>query len=447
MKVFVVEDDPIYAKYLKHAIELNPDHEAKVFTTGKELMEGLTFDADVITVDYMLPDISCELLIKRIRKANKSVQIIAISAQEEISTAVKLLKQGVYDYIEKNEETRDRLVNTIKHIGENKSLEIDIENLRLEVQEKFDFKSVLIGNHSSMDRVFDLMAKAASSKINVSVTGETGTGKELVAKAIHYNSPFNKKRIVTVNMAAIPKELMESELFGHEKGAFTGAVNKRIGKFEEAQGSTLFLDEIAELDLSLQAKLLRALQDKEVTRVGGNTAIKLNIRVIVATHKNLAEEVRQGNFREDLYFRLLGLPISIPPLRARGKDILMLALHFLDEYVKENKCSRISLHAQSQEKLLEYFWPGNVRELKAVIELAAVMSNGKVILPEDIVLHSTRSTPEFLYKEMTLQDYNTEIVSHFLKTYNGNVLEVADRLAVGKSTIYRMLKDGRIKHS
>jgi len=447
MKILIVEDDPVYAKYIKHNIELNPDFEAVVFQTGKDLIKNLRSVDQVITLDYSLPDMSCEVLIKRIREINKNVKIVTISAQEEISTAVKLLRAGVYDYIEKNEETRDRLLNTLKNIKENQSLIHELETLREEVESKYEFRSILKGSSPAMEKIFALMNKAADTNITVSICGETGTGKELVAKAVHYNSQVKRKPMVSVNMAAIPKDLVESELFGHEKGAFTGASARRIGKFEEANEGTLFLDEIAELDLSLQSKILRAIQEKEIVRIGGNKKINLNIRLIVASHKNLAEEVRKGTFREDLYYRVLGLPITLPPLRERGGDILILAKYFINDFCKENRMDVKSFNDAAQQKLLDYSWPGNVRELKAVVHLAAVLANSNVVQSKDISFSSTRDTPEFLLKEMTMKDYVNNIINHYLGKYNNNVLTVAEKLDVGKSTIYRMLKDNTIRNN
>lgn len=447
MKVLIVEDDPVYAKYLKYNVELNPDYEAVVYKTGGELLKNLQPNDQVISLDYSLPDMSCEVLIKKIREINQTVRIVTISAQDEISTAVKLLRNGVYDYIEKNEETRNRLLNTLKHIKENQSLIYELETLREEVKSKYDFHSIIKGNSQAMSNIFNLMQKAADTNITVSINGETGTGKELVAKAVHYNSNFKKKPLVSVNMAAIPRDLIESELFGHEKGAFTGAGARRIGKFEEANNGTLFLDEIAELDLNIQSKILRALQEKEIERIGGNQKIKLNFRLMIATHKDLAEEVRKGNFREDLYYRILGLPINLPALRERGKDILILAKFFIDSFCQENQQDRKGISNNARDKLLNYSWPGNVRELKAVVELSVVMANGNEIDADDITLSSTRNTPEFLLKEMKMKDYVKNIVKHYLEKYDNNVLSVAKKLDVGKSTIYRMLKEEELKSS
>ena len=229
---------------------------------------------------------------------------------------------GAYDYISKSEDIKDRLLNTVKNIRNGIGLKREISTLRREVQKKYSFRESILGESPAIKTVYDLIDKALSTNITVIISGETGTGKELVAKAIHYNSKRKDKPFVTVNVAAIPSELIESELFGHEKGAFTGAAYRRIGRFEEADGGTLFLDEIGEMELNLQAKLLRVLQEKEIVRIGSNKPVKTDCRIVVATNKNLKEEVKKGNFREDLYYRLLGLPIELPPLRERANDIL-----------------------------------------------------------------------------------------------------------------------------
>ena len=258
--------------------------------------------------------------------------------------------------------------------------------------------------------------------------------------AIHFNSKLKTKPFISVNIAAIPKDLIESELFGHEKGSFTGAIGRRIGKFEEAHGGTLFLDEIGEMDINMQSKLLRVLQEKEITRVGGNQEIKLNCRIVVATHRNLTEEVRKGNFREDLYYRLLGLPIQLPPLRMRGNDILLLAKYFIADYCKENEIQKLSLSPELQSKLLKYEWPGNVRELKAVIELACVMADNEIIEPAHIEFSKNYSMDTMLNKEMSLREYSNNIIKHFLLKYSEDVVMVSKKLKIGKSTIYRMLQ-------
>jgi DNA-binding NtrC family response regulator len=244
-----------------------------------------------------------------------------------------------------------------------------------------------------------------------------------------------------VNIAAVPETLIESELFGHEKGAFTGAITRRVGKFEEAEGGTIFLDEIGEMNINMQAKLLRVLQEREITRIGGNQIVKVDVRIVSATHKDLAEEVKNGNFREDLYYRLLGLPIHLPALRDRGNDVILIAKYYLDQFSTENGMSKFKLAQDAQEKLLEYPFHGNVRELKSIIELAAVMAEDSEINARDISFNSTTRIESFLHIEMSMQDYMYRIIRHFLNKYENNVLEVSRILGIGKSSLYRYLKE------
>ncbi len=444
LKIFIVEDDPWYSEWLTYHLALNPDFEVLRFSSAKECIKMLHEHPQVITLDYSLPDMKGELALEKIKKACPTAEVIVISAQEKIATALNLLKLGAYDYIVKDNDTRDRLLNTIQHIRNNQALNKELDHLRSEVTAKYDFQRAIIGNSEKMKQVFNLMDKAARTQITVSITGETGTGKELVAKAIHYQSSRNKKSFVAVNVASIPRELVESELFGHEKGAFTGALSRRLGKFEEAQGGTLFLDEIADLDFSIQAKLLRALQEREISRIGSNAIIPLDVRIIVATHKNLLEEVKKGTFREDLYYRLLGLPIHLPALRERGNDILLIARFILETFCRENNISPKTLSVEAQKKLTTYSYPGNVRELKAIVELAAVISDEQIIDDHHLVFSSSSTLDDLLSEEATMDEYNRRILKHYMNKYDQNVLQVAEKLQIGKSTIYRMLKDGRL---
>lgn len=445
--IFLVEDDPWYGQLLKYHLSMNPDYDVHLFNTGKDFLQQLHRQPDVVCIDYGLPDIQGDKLLKEVLQFNNQIPVVIISGQEEISVAVDLLKSGARDYIIKDTHTKDMLWRSILNIRENTGLKQQVEELKVELERKYDFENSIIGQSDSIKGTFRLLEKAISSNINVSITGETGTGKELVAKAIHYNSDRKKKPFVAVNMAAIPRELVESELFGHEKGAFTGAMTQKTGKFEEANGGTLFLDEIGELDLNIQSKILRALQEREVTKVGSNQGTKIDIRLVTATHKDLGEEVKKGNFREDLYFRIIGLPVELPPLRFRDKDILILAKHFIDLYARDNKVKAPSLSGDARTKLMKYNYPGNVRELKAVLDLACVMCDGNEIMAEDITFHSLKSGQgDFTLTEKTLKEYTADIVTFFLKKYNNDVMEVAKKLDIGKSTIYNMLKAGEIKY-
>jgi DNA-binding NtrC family response regulator len=440
LSIYIVEDDPWYGELLKYHLSLNEDYEVQLFQSAKDCLANLYKKPQVVCLDFGLPDMSGDRLLQQILQYNPNIAVVVISGQEQISVAVNLLKAGARDYIIKDDNTTELLWNAILKIRENMALRQEVEVLREQLEQKFDFEKSIIGQSPAIRKTFGLIEKAIQNPINVSITGETGTGKEVVAKAIHYNSPRKKKPFVAVNMAAIPAELMESELFGYEKGAFTGAVARKIGKFEEAQGGTLFLDEIAELDLNLQSKILRVLQERELVRVGGNERIKLDFRLITATHKDLATEVRQGKFREDLYYRIMGLPIALPPLRERGNDVLILAKHFADEFSKESKRGKFTFHAEAKTKLLKYHFAGNVRELKAVMELACVMCEGKEIKAEDITFPTIKTEEMLTAVEKTLRKYTDDIIFHFLKKYNQDVLLVAEKLDIGKSTIYNLLK-------
>jgi len=441
VKIFVVEDDPVYLKMVKYIVELNPDHVVETFENGTDCLNRLNENPAVVTLDYSLPDLEGEEVLKRILQHNPETKVIIVSSQESINTAVELLKHGAYDYITKDNETKDRLLNSINNAKKMTSMKEEIIQLREEISEKYDFEKSIIGESKAMQKVFKLMAKAIKTNITVSITGETGTGKEVVAKAIHYNSDRKRQPFIAVNVAAIPEALLESELFGHEKGAFTGAMARRKGKFEEAHGGTLFLDEIGEMDINLQAKLLRVLQERELTRIGGNEVIKFDVRVLVATHRNLAEEVKNERFREDLYYRLLGIPIELPPLRDREGDVPLIAQHFLNAFSKENKMGKIKISPEAQEKIQKYPWPGNIRELKSVIELAAVMSEDGIIEASDINLNHLQRDGQFLLEEMTLREYTFKIIRFYLDKYDDNVLKVAEKLDIGKSSIYRYLKE------
>ncbi len=444
-KIFLVDDNEVYARASSHHLGLNPDNQVETFSTGKGCLDQLYTKPNIIFLDYSLPDLSGIEVLKKIKSSMPEIPVLMVSGQEDVTTAVELLKEGAYDYIVKDDNARERMWKAVNNIKENAQLRNEIDRLREEVDHKYDFSNIK-GTSPAIKSVYKLIEKAAKTNITVSITGETGTGKELVAKAIHYNSKMKKKPLVAVNIAAIPRDLLESELFGHEKGAFTGAVGRRIGKFEEADGGTIFLDEIGEMDLNLQAKLLRVLQEKEVTRVGSNQPVKTNARVLVATHKTLSEEVKEGRFREDLYYRLLGLPIEIPPLRERGSDIVLLGKYFAEEFAKENEMETKHLTNEAQKKLMSYNWPGNVRELKAVMELATVMSENGVIDDSNINFNSGgNGLSDLMSTEMSLKEYTQMIIQHFLDKYDRNVVQVAEKLDIGKSTIYRMIKNDELE--
>jgi DNA-binding NtrC family response regulator len=440
--ILIAEDDQWYSEFLEYHLKLLDEDciITKVYS-GKELIRSLHTKPDIITLDYSLPDFTGDALLKRIQQESPSSQVIVVSGQNDIAVAVSLLQQGAYDYIVKNVDTKERIWKTIANLRERSELTEEVELLREAVQEKYDFSKSIIGNSTAIHSIFGLLEKAAKSSINVSITGETGTGKELIAKAIHYNSSQQKAPFVAVNLGAVPHELAESELFGHEKGSFTGAMQLRIGKFEEAGNGTLFLDEIGEMDLSTQVKLLRVLQEREVTRVGGNKVIKVNCRIICATHKDLEKEVEKGNFRQDLYYRLIGLPIELPPLRKRGNDVALLCHYFLNQLAKEAKAPVKKLSDEALEKLLGYQFPGNIRELRSVLELATVLCENDTITAADLKFQTIGSMDQLLTSSMTLDEINMYVIKGKLQKYDNDIGRVATELNIGKSTIYRLLKE------
>ena len=440
ISIYIVEDNAVYGSMLAHYLGLNPDYIVKRFTTAAEFIKALYEKPDVVTLDYSLPDSTGDKVLAQINEISPNTRIIIISGQDDIKVAIDLLKKGAHDYIVKDNETQDRLWIALQNLRENIELKKEVETLQQEVTKKYHFQKAIIGTSNPIKQIFSLMEKASGTNITVSISGETGTGKELVAKSIHYNSARKNKPFVPVNLAAIPADLLESELFGHEKGAFTGAVAQRLGKFEEAHKGTLFLDEIGEMDFNLQAKLLRVLQEKELSKVGSNQLIQIDVRIIVATHRNLLAEVKKGRFREDLYYRLLGLPIHLPPLRDRENDILLIASYFIEQFCKDNGLPKKTISVAAKKQLLHYHFPGNIRELKSLMELACVLCDEDEILPEHIQITTHQEAFTHVHEQLTLKQYNIQLLQHYLDKNNYDIVRVAEKLDIGKSTIYRMIK-------
>jgi DNA-binding NtrC family response regulator len=441
VRIFVIEDNEWYNKLLVYTLSLNPDYEVKSFLNARDFFDCLSEAPDIVTLDYRLPDLSGLEVLKRIRQENENIRVILISEQEDIEMVVTLLKMGAYDYITKSNDIKERLLNTIQNLTRDINLKKEISSLRKEVQKKYSYSKTILGESIAIRNVHDLIGKAIETNITVIISGETGTGKELVAKAIHYNSKRREKPFVAVNVPAIPNELIESELFGHEKGAFTGATFRRIGRFEEANGGTLFLDEIGEMDPNLQTKLLRVLQEKEIVRIGSNKPIRTDCRIITATNRNLREEIRKGTFREDLYYRLMGLPIELPPLRDRSSDILILAKHFAENFSRENDIPLKPLSEGARKKLMHYSFPGNVRELKSIVELALTLSVNEEIADNDIAIDTSENLSGNDTTDLTMREQEMRILKATLKKYNHDIPLTARKLDIGISTIYRMLKE------
>ncbi|MDQ3049806.1 MAG: sigma-54 dependent transcriptional regulator [Bacteroidota bacterium] len=382
-KLFIIEDDLVVATLIKQALS-KYDHDLTHFTTAEECIQNLHLNPDIVTVDYNLPGMNGIELMSRIKTYNSAIMVVLVSGQETMEVVVAAYKGGASEYIIKNDNLFVNLENAIKNLSMNVVLKKEVELLKDQVIDRHKYANIL-GNSTPVMRVLKLIQKVEKSNIMVLVTGQSGTGKELVAKALHYNSPRSRRPFVTVNMGAIPEDLVESELFGHEKGAFTDARDKRIGKFEEAHEGTIFLDEIGEMNLHLQTKLLRVLQEKEITRIGSNKIIKLDFRMVAATNRNLATEVKEGRFREDLFYRIQGFLIHLPPLKERGDDVVLLAKSFLTEFCKNNKTEQVHLSKEAVKFMLAYEWPGNIRELKAVMERAALLCEDNTIKVDDLM--------------------------------------------------------------
>lgn len=382
-RIFLVEDDIMVATLMKQALSKNDKFELHHFTTAEDCIANLHLRPDIVTIDYNLPGMDGLTLMDKVKSFDQNIMVIICSGQESVEVVISCYRKGAQDYILKSENMIADVETSVNNLAMNVTLRKEVELLKDQIIDRNKYSNI-IGNSNAILRTLRLIQKVEKNNMMVLVTGQSGTGKELVAKALHYNSDRARKPFVIVNMGAIPNELVESELFGHEKGAFTDAREKRIGKFEESHEGTIFLDEIGEMDMGLQSKLLRVLQEKEVSRIGSNKIMKLNFRLIAATNKNLHQEVKEGRFREDLFYRLQGFLIHLPPLKERGDDILLLARHFLSDFSIQNRLPEHVISKEACKFMLEYAWPGNVRELKAIVERAALMAENHTITLDDL---------------------------------------------------------------
>ncbi len=340
---------------------------------------------DIALIDYKMPELDGLQTLQEIRRLYPDLPVVMMTAYGTVETAVASMKEGALDYLTKPIDL-DELLLILQKVIERSNLIRENKELKAQLQERYTFTHIVYGS-PKMEEVMGLVARVAPSQATILIRGESGTGKELIANAIHYASPRSGKPLVKVSCSAIPETLLESELFGHEKGAFTGATQRRIGRFEEADGGSIFLDEIGDLSPSTQVKLLRILQDKEFQRLGSNLTLKTDVRVITATHRNLEEAIKKGLFREDLYYRLNVISITLPPLRERREDIPLLIDYFLKKYSKENQKSISDISKEARALLLRYPYPGNVRELENLIERAVVLCRGEMITTQDLPFH------------------------------------------------------------
>jgi two-component system, NtrC family, nitrogen regulation response regulator NtrX len=447
-RVLVIDDEQNILTSLKGVLE----DEGFVVETARTGALGLQqlkkFGPDVIFLDIWMPEEDGISILEKIKKIDTGACVIMMSGHGTVETAVKTIKLGAFDFLEKPIHF-DKVLVLLKHVFELKSLQTENQQLRQELETE----ETLIGDSSAMQRLKHLISVAAPSNGWVVLHGENGTGKELVARALHKGSPRFRERFVAVNCAAIPDELIESELFGHEKGSFTGAVDRKIGKFEQAHGGTLFLDEVGDMGAKMQAKILRALQENVIQRVGGDDSIEVDIRVIAATNKDLKRSIKNGEFREDLYFRLNVIPIVVPTLRERREDIPLLVNHFVRRY----SGGRMRCVSESTLRLLQsYPWPGNVRELKNWVERACILSQSDVIDsfdPEAFVENGGDGAEEdvFSFEEKSLRAARATFEKHFiikmLAENGGNISRTAHVIGVERSHLHKKMRSYGIEIS
>lgn len=448
--ILVVEDKETMAEMLGQALQAE-GHQVITARDGREgLQKFREAKPDVVVSDLKLPHKSGLDVLETIKEHNPRIPVILMTAYGTIETAVKAVKEGAYDFITKPFDP-DHLIHLINKALEKQRLVTENLILREEFAKHLKLPKI-IGKSAKMLEVVEKVQKVAANQTTVLLLGESGTGKELFARAVHYLSPRKEEPFVAINCAAIPRDLLESELFGHERGAFTGAVARKMGKFELADKGTIFLDEIGDLDLALQAKLLRVLEGEEFMRVGGTVKIKVDVRVVAATNKDLQTAIAQKLFREDLYYRLAVFPITIPPLRERADDIPALVEHFVSYYCKELKKEPKTIPPASMELLVHHPWTGNVRELQNSIERAVILTDGEVLLPEHLGLRVKPAEEAGLAElpmegslqevsSMATQFAESRMIRKVLKETNGNKTKAAEILKVSYKTLLTKIKD------
>ena len=382
--LLVVDDEPGIRESLKWIFK--DSYEIILAKDGREALEAIANRTpDLILLDILLPDINGLEILRNVKKDHRRLPVIMITATKTVKNAVEAMKLGADDYIVKPFDLEELRIIVHKALS-TQELAKEVELLRSAVTRNYGFENI-IGKSNEMLEIFRVVRQVADSKITVLVTGESGTGKELISRAIHFHSSRSNKPFVTINCAAIPETLIESELFGHERGAFTSAYGKKIGRFEMANTGSLFLDEIGELSLSTQAKILRFLEMKEFTRVGGAKNIKVDVRLIAATNKNLEESIEKGIFRDDLFYRINVVPVHVPPLRSRKEDIPLLVKHFMKHFHEENQRGPERINKEAMDLLVNYDWPGNVRELENLIERVMALTTGETVTPDDLPMN------------------------------------------------------------
>jgi two-component system nitrogen regulation response regulator NtrX len=443
--ICIVDDEPAILNSLSSILE-DEGYQVVVATNGVEGLKVVRSDSpDLVMLDIWMPEMDGLETLKRLRSQFPGILVVMMSGHGSIETAVKATKLGAYDYLEKPLDL-EKVTILVRNALHQRKLEEENLNLRIQVERRFE----LVGSSPTMNRLREMIAMAAPANSRVLISGANGTGKELVARAIHLQSPRHNRPFVEINCAAIPETLIESELFGHEKGAFSGATSMKRGKFELADGGTLFLDEIGDMSLATQAKVLRVLQEQQFTRVGGTKLLNVQVRVIAASNKDLADEIHKNNFREDLYYRLNVLPIVVPPLKERREDVPELAQHFLKMHSEEQGMKPKEFSAQGLEALRRHDWPGNIRELRNLIERLLIMVPKPVIDAADVemFLQGRQPTGVPVLPAGTNYDslrearnvFEREVISQKLRENNWNVSKTADELKIERSHLHRKIK-------
>jgi two-component system nitrogen regulation response regulator GlnG len=411
-KILVAEDEESLRWVLKKALE-EGGYWVQTAANGRLAQQSLKENHfDVSLMDIKLPDVDGLTLLKEAKEAGVETAMILMTAQNTMRNAIEAMKYGAFDYITKPFDI-DEILVVVKRAIESRKLSRDFRELKEEIKKRFEPGVTMIGTSTAMQKVYKTIGQVVNTDATILIQGESGTGKELVAKTIHYNSPRWNKPFVAVHCAAIPRELLESELFGHEKGSFTGALERRIGKFELAEEGTLFLDEVGDIPLELQTKLLRVLQEREFSRVGGRDILKTNVRILAATNQDLEKAVKEKRFREDLYFRLKVIPIYLPPLRERKGDISLLLNHFIEKINREMATQMSGVSPEAFKLLEEHPWPGNVREMENALIRAAVLSGGSILFPKDFSFQSRQGSGLPDYDNLSLE----EIIHYKLEDY------------------------------
>ena len=456
-KILIVDDQVSFCNHIQAALKME-GYRAVVTHNAKQALAELSSQSfDILLTDRKMPGMEGLELFKMARKIDPDISGIIMTAYGSISSAVAAIKHGATDYLQKPFEPESLLMVIEKTVRERQMLQ-EIRHLRREVNKKYAFGNIIGKNHK-MQAIYALIKKVSDTDARVFITGETGVGKELVAKAIHFNSPRKNRPFVSINCGALAETLLETELFGHEKGAFTGAIRRKEGKFEYARGGTVFLDEVGDISPGMQVKLLRVLQEKKLERVGGNQPIDVNVRIISATNQDIKENIKSGDFRIELFYRLNVVPIHIPPLRERIEDIPLLVNHFIREFNKNFSKHNFKITTQALSQLMQHTWPGNVRELENVLERAFVTTEGEtidtIILSHDIQQRETLNAlpgasidiPFKVARAMVEKRFEKTYLSEALERYEGNVSKTAKETGINPRTLWRKIKIYELERS